>query len=132
MGIKPSVGGVLMVRSNYKIWVQTKGSSVFNWLQHGSVALLWSHLIIFICNISPLQHPLRKSKLHIFLCCHSAHLSRSPGCLKLLIGAHTKGPALETSHSKNVPSPKVPSLKVPRHKMSLSTKRPMAQNVPRH
>jgi hypothetical protein len=33
----------------------------------------------------------------------------------LLQGAHTKGPALEMSHSKNVPSIKVPSLNVPRH-----------------
>jgi hypothetical protein len=37
----------------------------------------------------------------------------------MILGAHTKGPALETSHSKNVPSLKVQLLK-----------RPTAQNVP--
>ncbi len=42
-----------------------------------------SHLIIFICNISPLQHSLRK--LHLSFGCHTACLSGPPGCLKLLI-----------------------------------------------
>ncbi len=31
------------------------------------------------------------------------------------LGVHTKGPALVTSHSKNVPSLKVPSLNISRH-----------------
>ncbi len=39
------------------------------------------------------------------------------------IGAHTKGPALETSHSKNVPSLKVQLLKRPTLKMSHGTER---------
>ncbi len=57
-------------------------------------------------------------------------------------GAHTKGPALETSHSENVPSLKVLLLKRPTLKMSTAqnvplskhpiTKRPTSLNVPHH
>jgi hypothetical protein len=97
-----------MVRSDYKFWVQTKGSSVLTWLPHRSVASLWFSPHHLICNFSPIQYPLRKSKLTFLLDCCSAHLSRSPGCLKLLIsfplsifGHQSPGPASLPGHHKN-------------------------------
>ncbi len=55
-----SVGGVLMVRSDCKIWEQKKVPQ-FSLDWHTDLWLhCGSHLIIFISNISPLQHPLFK------------------------------------------------------------------------
>ncbi len=52
-------------------------------------------------------------------------------------GTHTKRPTLETSHSQNVPSLKVPRAKRPTaqniHAQTIPlSKRPIALNVPRH
>jgi hypothetical protein len=64
-----------------------------------------SHLIIFICNISPLQHSLRKYKLLFSFGCHTACLSGSLGCLKLLVSF----PLSVVGHRSPSPLPAWPS-----------------------
>jgi hypothetical protein len=72
-----------MVKSDYKCWIQMKGSLVLTWCYTG-LWLLCSHLLILIY-ISSLQPTLRKSKLRLSsklsLC---LVLSRSPGCLRVI------------------------------------------------
>jgi hypothetical protein len=80
-----SVGGVLMVRSDCKFWGQTESSSILT-CYHMDLCYCSSHLIVFICNISPLpSHPWERESWVSLLGCHSAYLSRSSGCLMLII-----------------------------------------------
>jgi hypothetical protein len=88
---------------------------------------------------------LHLSSLHTLLisCAGQLYIHQKFFQSSLVHGAHTKGPALEMSHSKNVPSLNVPwhytshnterpTLKMSHLYMSHGTKRPRAQNIPQH
>ncbi len=56
---------------------------------------LWLHggshqIISIIFNLSPLQHPLKKSKMTLFVGCHSAPFGRSLGSLKPFSNFHLR------------------------------------------
>jgi hypothetical protein len=104
-----SVGGVLMVRSGYKIWVKTEDSSL---LICGHIDL-WlhcvSHFIIFISNKSHIFIiPRKKSKLSLSIGLPVCTFNCPLGCLKSLIGfplsifGHCSwSPAFQPDYHKN-------------------------------
>ncbi len=81
------VGGVLVVKSDYKFWVQAKGSPVL-----AAVTGLWLGVVLTASSssatISPLYHSQKKSKLYLPVELLVFPFSYSQGCLRLLLGFH--------------------------------------------